>query len=124
MARNERILNMRRKILYILILVIFITFSIILYFLYGPAPNTLLKCPDDYPDTDIGLADKMADIDKWTNNFYDTHPNATLSDWSKARYQYWIDNDCKEALERYKKVKDGNADPTKMNLIKETINNN
>lgn len=115
---------MRRKILYILIVVIFITFSIIIYFLYGPTSNTLSKCPDSYPDTDTGLAEKMDDMDKWTNNFYDTHPNATLSDWSKARYEYWIANNCKEALERYKEVKDGNADHTKINLIKETINNN
>lgn len=124
MARNERILNMRRKIFYILIVVIFITFSIILYFLYGPAPNTLSKCPDDYPDTDTGQAEKMADMDKWTNQFYNTHPNATLSDWSNERYKYWIANNCKEALERYKEAKDGNANPTKMELIKETINNN
>lgn len=115
---------MRRKILYILIVIIFVTFSIILYTFYGPAPNTSLRCPDDYPDTDTEQAEKIADMDKWTNNFYDKHPNATLSDWSKTRYQYWIDNDCKEALERYKEAKDGNADPTKMNLIKETINNN
>lgn len=115
---------MRRKILYILIAIIFITFSIIIYFIYGPAPNISSRCPDDYPDTDVGLAEKMADMDRWTNSFYNTHPNATLSDWSKARYQYWIDNDCKEALERYKEVKDGNADPTEMELIKETINNN
>lgn len=115
---------MKKKVLFILIVVIFITFSIILYFLYGPAPNTLSKCPDDYSDTDTGLAEKTADMDKWTNNFYNTHPNATLSDWNKARYQFWVDNNCKEALERYKQAKDGNADLIKMNLIKETINNN
>ena len=115
---------MRRKILYILIAVIFITLSIIIYFLYRPAPNTSLRCPDNYPDTDAGLAEKIADMDRWTNNFYGTHPNATLSDWNKARYQFWVDNNCEKALERYKEVKDGNADPTKMNLIKETINHN
>lgn len=97
---------------------------LILYFLYGPTPNVSSRCPDSYPDTDIGLAEKMADMDKWTNKFYDTHPKATLSDWSKARYEYLVANNCKEALERYKESKDGNADPTKMNLIKETINNN
>lgn len=112
---------MRRNTFFILIAIVIFT---IIYFLYEPAPNTLSKCPDYYPDTDIGQAEKMADMDKWTNNFYDTHPNATLSDWSKARYEYWIANNCKEALERYKEAKDGNADPTKINLIKETINNN
>lgn len=113
---------MKTKLPYILIAIILISLGAIFYFYKNL--NTHQKCPDDYADTDTGLAEKMADMDKWTNNFYDTHPNATLSDWSKARYEYWIANNCKEALERYKEAKDGNIDPTKMNLIKETINNN
>ncbi|MFA5932422.1 MAG: hypothetical protein WC793_03550 [Candidatus Paceibacterota bacterium] len=83
--------------------VIFIALAI-LYFHYGPAPN-LSKCPDDYPDTDAGFNEKMADMNKWTNDFYDNHPGATLGDWNKARYQYWIDNRCTEALKRYNESK-------------------
>jgi len=113
---------MKKKLPYILIAIIFISLCAILYFYKNI--NTHQKCPDDYADTDTGQAEKIADMDKWTNKFYDTHPNATLSEWSNERHQYWIDNNCKEALERYKEVKDSNADPTKMNLIKETINNN
>lgn len=95
---------MRRKILYILIPIILITLTF-LYFHYGPAPNKLAKCPDDYPDTDIGSKEYLADFDKWTNNFYDTHPGATLGDWNKARYQFWIDNKCTKAIERYNEAK-------------------
>jgi hypothetical protein len=113
---------MKKKLFYILIPIILISICAILYF-YNRI-NTYQKCPEDYADTDTGLAEKIADMDKWTNNFYDSNPKAMLSDWSKARYEYWINNNCKEALERYEEVKDGNADPTKMNLIKETINNN
>ncbi|MFZ3011444.1 MAG: hypothetical protein WA060_00360 [Minisyncoccia bacterium] len=94
---------MKKKILYISIPVILTTLAI-LYFHYGPAPN-LSKCPDDYPDTDAGFNEKMADMNKWTNDFYDNHPGATLGDWNKARYQYWIDNRCTEALKRYNESK-------------------
>lgn len=96
---------MRRKKLYISIPVIFIALCAILYFNYGPAPNKLSKCPDAYPDTDVGFNEKMADMNKWTNDFYDNHPGATLGDWNKARYQFWIDNNCTEALKRYNEAK-------------------
>lgn len=117
---------MKNNLIYISIAIIFIFLCATLYF-YNNL-NTHQKCPDEYSNTDKGSMEYQKDFDKWTNQFYDTHPDATLSELSKARYQYWIDNDCKEALERYKEAKDGNADHTKMNLIEdtiqETINNN
>lgn len=95
---------MKKKIIYFLIPVIFIALAF-LYFHHGPAPNKLSKCPDDYPDTDTGFNEKMADMNKWTNQFYDNHPGATLPEWSKARYQYWMDNKCTKAIERYNEAK-------------------
>ncbi len=95
---------MRRKTLYILIVVIFIALAI-LCFHYGPAPNKFSKCPDGYADTDAGFNEKMADMNKWTKDFYDNHPGATLGDWNKARYQFWVDNKCVKALERYEQAK-------------------
>lgn len=95
---------MKKKIIYISIPVIFIALAI-LYIYYGPAPNSLSMCPDDYADTDAGFNEKMADMNKWTNQFYDNHPGATLGDWNKARYQYWIDNRCTKAIERYNESK-------------------
>ena len=95
---------MKKNITNISILVILVALAI-LYFHYGPAPNTLSKCPDDYADTDTGFNEKMADMNKWTNDFYDNHPSATLGDWNKARYQFWIDNHCVEALKRYEEAK-------------------
>jgi hypothetical protein len=95
---------LKKKIIYVSILVILIALAI-LYIHYGPAPNKLSKCPDDYAETDAGLAEKMADMNKWTNQFYDNHPGATLGDWNKARYQFWVDNKCTEALKRYEEAK-------------------
>jgi len=95
---------LKKKITYILILVILIALTV-LYFHYGPAPNKLSRCPDDYADTDVGFNEKMADMNKWTNQFYDNHPGATLGDWNKARYQFWVDNKCTEALKRYNEAK-------------------
>ena len=68
-----------------------------------------------------GTAEYNSDLDRWSNNFYDTHPGATVSDWSTARYQFWVDNNCTAALQRYKDADDGKADPTVMNAINQEI---
>lgn len=77
------------------------------------------KCPGDYGTDDAGSAEYLAAWDKWTNNFFDTHPGATLSDWSEARYQFWVENDCVELLQKYKEVQEGRADPETMEQIKQ-----
>lgn len=76
-----------------------------------------LKCPDEYGTDDVGSAEYLASVDTWTNNFYDLHPDATLSDWSVARHQFYIDNDCTEALKRYQEATDGKTDPEAMKQI-------
>ena len=60
-----------------------------------------MRCPDDYGDNDAGSAEYLAAMEKWTNAFYDTHPDATLEDWAAARRQFWVDHGCQAALERY-----------------------
>jgi len=77
------------------------------------------KCPDDYADSE--LSQYNIDFDKWTNEFYDTHPDATLSDWSNARYKFWVINDCVAALKRYNEVKNGTADNAKMTAIRTMV---
>lgn len=104
MSAISDINNMKKKAIYILTPVILIALAV-LCFHYRSTPNKLSKCPDDYPDTDAGLNEKMADMNKWTNDFYDNHPGATLGDWNKARYQYWVDNKCTKAIERYNEAK-------------------
>lgn len=95
--------KIKRKI-YIPIFIIAVL--VVAYFYYMTRePQSHQTCPDDYADTDSGFNEKMADMDKWTNQFYDNHPGATLSEWSKARYQFWVDNKCTEALKRYNEAK-------------------
>jgi hypothetical protein len=96
---------MKKKILYITILLVIFY---ILYFLVGTItkrPVTLLKCPDDYGTDDAGSTAYLADFDSWTNSFYDQNNGATLTDWSKARYDYWVDNNCQAAIARYNEAK-------------------
>lgn len=112
---------MKKKILYISILIILITLGVIFVAAKRGTLNTHQKCPDYYDrTTESGMAEYKTATDKFTNDFFDTHPGATLSDWSKARYQFWVNNDCVAALQRYKDGIDG-KDPYKMKLIEGTI---
>jgi hypothetical protein len=75
------------------------------------------KCPDDYATPE----EQTAAMDSWTNTFYDSHPGATLLEWVAARKQFWVENDCEEALQRYADAKAGKADPATIELIKDVI---
>jgi hypothetical protein len=109
---------MKRNLFYICIIIGL--FLALYFFIDIPIPDKRAKCPDDYTTSE----EQMTAMNDWTNNFYDTNPSATLSDWSKARYQFWVDNKCTKAIERYNEAKSGKADPETMNFIKETIINN
>lgn len=109
---------MKKKIIHISILITLIVVSTIFVAAKRGTLDTHQKCPDDYDKTnDAGMAEYKTDMDKWTNNFFDSHPGATLDDWSKARYQFWVDNKCVAALQRYAERKD----PVKMKLIEDTL---
>jgi hypothetical protein len=76
---------------------------------------------------DAGSAAYLASTNKWTNDFFDAHPDATMTDWSQARYQFWVDNHCTAALEGYEQAKAGKADPEMMKrvngIIRDAMNN-
>lgn len=74
-------------------------------------------CPDDYGTDDAGSAAYLAVTNKWTNDFFDAHPDANMTDWSHARYQFWVDNHCTAALERYEQANAGKADPEMMKRV-------
>jgi hypothetical protein len=59
------------------------------------------KYPDDYATAE----EETAAIDSWTNSFYDSHPGSTLRQWADARHQFWIDHNCRAALQRYEQAK-------------------
>lgn len=97
---------MKKAILFIIIFLGIITTA---YFSSKPTQTqntTLQKCPDEYANTDRGSAEYLKDFDLWTNDFYDNNPEATLADWSKARYNYWVENDCQAAIARYNEAKE------------------
>lgn len=105
---------MKTKLLYIGTLVILSTG---VYFLATYHHPSVAICPDDFPQGDAGEAAQLASIDKWTNDFYDAHPEATIADWSAARYQFWVDNNCTAALKRYSEYQAGKADPATMQRV-------
>lgn len=106
---------------------IVIVLSIGEYFLYSRPTQALAKCPDAYGTDDVGSAEYLAATNKWTNDFFDSHPDASLKDWGEARHQFWVDNHCTAALQRYEEVKAGNVDPKKMEeiegILRDAINN-
>ena len=109
---------MKSKPLYILTVIVLIIGIYVLTSQQNPKDP---KCPDDFPQGDAGEATQAVSMEKWTNDFFDSHPGATLSDWSTARHQFWIDNNCTEALKRFQSVLDGTADPSTIERIDEAI---
>lgn len=110
---------MKRKIPYILLIIA--VASITFYLFYTKALQIHAKCPDEYPNTAAGSQEYIADTNKWTNDFFDSRPGATLSDWSKARYQFWVDNNCQEAIKRYNDAKNGKGDQQTLKQIENTV---
>jgi hypothetical protein len=74
-------------------------------------------CPDDYATTDQATVAMNA----WTNSYYDSHPGASLGDWARARHQFYVDNHCTAALQRYDEAKAGKADPATMESINSAL---
>ena len=107
-------MSLRKKLIYIGIATVVTVGSVAIY-LYPNA--TLAKCPDDYGTDDAGSAEYVAATNKWTNDFFDANPGASLSDWAEARHQFWVDNHCTAALESYEQAKAGKADPETMEMI-------
>ena|SRR3989344_8144623 len=109
---------MKRSLLYISIVIVI---SALLYFYDTQTPKALARCPEDYAETDAGFEDKGIALDKWINDFYDKYPNASLSDFARARYDFYIQNNCDKTLQRYYEAKEGKGDPEEMKIIRDTI---
>ncbi len=78
-------------------------------------------CPEDYPNTDNGFDKQMSDLEGWTGDFYDDHPNASLSEWAEARLQFYRENNCIITLKRYNDMKEGKGDPAQMKIIRNAL---
>lgn len=80
-------------------------------------PLLSLKCPDDYSSSE----EKLADFDIWVSNFYDKNPGATYDDLSTARKRFYINHDCKEALNRLVDWESDNVEPETKAKVYEAI---
>ena len=60
------------------------------------------KCPEEYNEDNIGTAEYKEELTKWTSEFFKSNPKATMSDWSKAKTQLWVYNNCNIAIQRSK----------------------
>lgn len=102
---------MKRKVLYISIPIIALCAFFYFYTSYNSKQTIVYqKCPDDYATDDAGSKEYLAATDKWTNDFFDAHPGSTLSDWANARKQFWVENKCTLAIQRYEEAKSMSAD--------------
>lgn len=79
------------------------------------------RCPEDFSETDEGVAEKMVALDRWSKDFYSYYPDATIGDWADARHKFYIDNNCTVALKGYDDVIAGKDNPEKMNIINNVI---
>lgn len=57
----------------------------------------------------------------WENKYFDDHPDGTLSTMAEARHQFYVDNHCTAALQRYEDAKSGKADPAAMERVNKVI---
>ena len=74
-------------------------------------------CPDDFKDS----KQKIALFTEWGKEFWENNPNATVRDFSKARVNFWKENNCTEALKRYDDYMAGNVDEDTKKLIEDVI---
>jgi hypothetical protein len=77
------------------------------------------KCPEDYPNTDDGVRERLAAMNNWTNEYYDTHSDATPADWIKARGNFYKEHNCVETLKNISNVENGTASPADAAKAKE-----
>src|SRR3989344_3613466 len=84
----------------------------------GVAINMVYKsnnqvCPDDFATSE----ERTSVMVKWTNDFFDKNVDATISDFSKARKNFYIENNCTKALQRVEDYKTGEVDKETRELI-------
>jgi len=98
---------MKNKIFYIFIIcVVVILCAVASFFIYKNSISEKgvvhQKCPEDYAEDDAGTVEYKNDMADWSAEFFKAHPEATVSDWSMARAQLRVDNNCTVAIQRSK----------------------
>lgn len=93
------------KIKTFIFLIIILIVTTIFYFSKDPAPELAapqFKCPESYTEDEAGTTEYRNALIDWTTSYFETNPKATMSDWSMAKTQFWMDNSCVAAIERSK----------------------
>lgn len=88
-----------------------------IFFAKAGNPADSLKCPSAYPTAE----EATASFQTFSNNYYTSHPGASVSDLLKARYDFYVSHNCTQELDAYKQAQDGTADPGTMGRIDEAI---
>jgi len=79
--------------------------------------NNSPKCPEDFSNSE----EKVSAFDKWTKNFYEKNPDASIGDLVDARNNYYRENNCTEALKRYNDYIAGDVDSGIKQMIEEIV---
>jgi hypothetical protein len=81
--------------------------------LFIPKTKDNLLCPSQYRTAEASVAG----FQKFSNDFYASHPNATPGDMLQARLDFYTSHHCTQELEAYKQADEGKADPDTMARI-------
>lgn len=110
----------KTKAYIVLLVVVAIT---LFYFYKNPTVKQVnaQKCPEDYPETDAGFEEKNIAVDEWFANFRNQNPNASLIDIARARYQFYMDNNCSATLEKYFEMEQTETETEEEKILRETI---
>lgn len=94
----------KTKTIYTLAIITVIIIGVIVYISINRETTQIYtyKCPEAYAEDEVGTIEYRKAITGWTSEFFKENPNATMSDWSKAKTQLWIDNNCTVAMQRSK----------------------
>jgi hypothetical protein len=79
--------------------------------------NDGLLCPSQYQTSEAA----MAAFKTFSDNFYQSHPNASIGDMFQARHDFYISHNCTKELAAYQQAADGKADPKTMKIIDNAI---
>lgn len=107
----------------VFIIIIFLIAVTLFYFYKNPTIKqaNVQKCPEDYLETEAGLREQGAAVDEWVADFRKNNPNASLTDFAKGRYRFYMDNDCSATLEKYFEMEPAETETEEEKILRETI---
>lgn len=99
------------------VLLVFISLLYLKGFVQNQDLYSGLKCPDEYQTSE----EYLADMDKFTNSFFDKNPGASLSDWAKEREVFWRIKGCDKAIAASERYKSGEANPETLKIMNQIL---